>query len=270
MRFPTVAGLLLGLLSLPVTAAFAQNPKQAKPVPCLKPGQRVYEYTEQMPQFPGQQAALSRYFAQAFRVPAVGPASGAGPRRVFINFVIAADGHICNAQVQKGTGDALEAEALRVVASMPNWYPGYQNGEAVAVSYTQSFTVPPTPVAAEVPALPADKVSQPPRFIVVKQSNGVELTLENQLRANSAGLPDGHAPITVPVQFVIDTTGLVSQVKPRSGPGITQRIQQRVEETVYRLRWEPARQQGRKVPVTYQAVVTVYPNYAAPITPAKK
>lgn len=36
----------------------------------------------------------------------------------------------------RGVDPSLDAEALRVVSSMPDWKPGKQDGKAVSVSYT--------------------------------------------------------------------------------------------------------------------------------------
>ena len=50
------------------------------------------------------------------------------------------DGSISNARVVKSVNPDLDAEALRVVNSMPNWNPGKQDGKAVRVKYTVPVT----------------------------------------------------------------------------------------------------------------------------------
>ena len=45
-------------------------------------------------------------------------------------------GRVTNAKVKKGIHPTLDAEALRVVESMPDWSPGIQNGEFVRVMFT--------------------------------------------------------------------------------------------------------------------------------------
>ena len=49
-------------------------------------------------------------------------------------------GSISNARVVKSVNPELDAEALRVVNSMPNWNPGKQDGKAVRVKYTVPVT----------------------------------------------------------------------------------------------------------------------------------
>ena len=55
--------------------------------------------------------------------------------RVFIGFVIEKDGSISNVRNLRGVDSELDAEAMRIVESMPKWKPGMHNGEFVRVSY---------------------------------------------------------------------------------------------------------------------------------------
>jgi protein TonB len=51
--------------------------------------------------------------------------------RVYVRFVVGADGRVSNVKVMKGVSPALDAEALRAVRSMPRWIPGRNNGKPV-------------------------------------------------------------------------------------------------------------------------------------------
>ena len=55
--------------------------------------------------------------------------------RVVVQFIIGADGVVRDAQVVRGVREDLDAEALRVVSSSPQWEPGKQSGKAVPVSF---------------------------------------------------------------------------------------------------------------------------------------
>ena len=46
--------------------------------------------------------------------------------KVTVNFVVDANGNVCNAKVVRGVDDELDAEALRVVSSAPAWVPAKQ------------------------------------------------------------------------------------------------------------------------------------------------
>ena len=53
-----------------------------------------------------------------------------------VQFVVTREGDITDAAVVKGVDPYLDAEALRVIKSMPKWKPGKQRGKEVNVKYT--------------------------------------------------------------------------------------------------------------------------------------
>ncbi len=55
---------------------------------------------------------------------------------VSVNFQILDDGSIGEAKVVRSVHPDLDAEALRVVKSMPKWTPGTVDGKPVAVWFT--------------------------------------------------------------------------------------------------------------------------------------
>jgi protein TonB len=50
--------------------------------------------------------------------------------------VVETDGSVTEVEVVRTLHPALDEEAARVVASMPNWIPGEQNQQPVRVRYT--------------------------------------------------------------------------------------------------------------------------------------
>jgi len=98
-----------------------------------------YLVVEKMPEFAGGQAALLRYLQRNLRYPATALAAQA-EGRVFLSFVIQADGTIADVTILKGLGYGLDEEAQRVVRHMPAWTPGYQSKHAVAVRFTLPIT----------------------------------------------------------------------------------------------------------------------------------
>lgn len=95
----------------------------------------IFMIVEEMPEFPGGQAALQRYLATSVKFPVIAQENGI-QGRVFVQFVINTKGEVTNATVLRGVDPSLDKEALRVVESMPNWKPGKQRNRAVRVSYT--------------------------------------------------------------------------------------------------------------------------------------
>jgi TonB family protein len=55
--------------------------------------------------------------------------------RVYIKMVIEKDGSIGEVKVLQGIGYGCDEEAVRVIKSMPNWKPAYQNGNPVRMYY---------------------------------------------------------------------------------------------------------------------------------------
>ena len=100
---------------------------------------KVYDVVDDMPQFPGGPSKLFEFLARNVRYPAEAEKAGA-VGRVIVSFVVEKDGSISNAKTVKAIHPALDAEALRVINSMPKWTPGKKNGEATRVKYVVPVT----------------------------------------------------------------------------------------------------------------------------------
>ncbi len=89
---------------------------------------------EQMPQFPGGEKEMMKFIYanlkypdEAFKKKITG--------NVYVTFLVSNSGKIKNAEVKKAVHPLLDAEAKRVIGSMPDWKPGTQSGKAVDVNY---------------------------------------------------------------------------------------------------------------------------------------
>lgn len=91
---------------------------------------------EVMPEFPGGVPALMDYLQNNIKYPQMELEAGIGGK-VFVKFVVNADGSISTAEILKGVngGDGLSKEALRVVKAMPKWKPGKQGDNYVPVYF---------------------------------------------------------------------------------------------------------------------------------------
>lgn len=98
-----------------------------------------YVMVEKMPEFAGGMDALARYLRSHLRYPGAALAAQA-EGRVFVSFVVQADGTIADITVPKGLGYGLDEEAQRVVRQMPAWTPGQQSHHAVPVRFTLPIT----------------------------------------------------------------------------------------------------------------------------------
>ena len=100
-----------------------------------KEEQQVFVVVEEMPEFPGGELALRTFIGKAIVYPTVAQENGI-QGKVFVTFVVNKDGSVSNAKIARGVDPSLDAEALRVVATLPKWKPGKQRGVPVRVSYT--------------------------------------------------------------------------------------------------------------------------------------
>lgn len=104
-------------------------------VPYEEPKQEIFTFVEQPPAFPGGDDALQKYLAENLHYPKEA-ADKKIAGTVFVNFVVTTEGYIRDAKpVGPVKGGGLEEEAIRVVAAMPRWKGGKQNGKPVSVQF---------------------------------------------------------------------------------------------------------------------------------------
>jgi protein TonB len=100
---------------------------------------KIFDVVEQMPTFPGGDAALMKYLSDHIKYPVVAEENGI-QGRVICTFVVERDGSITDVKVMKSVDPSLDKEAIRVLKGMPHWIPGKQNGSAVRVKFTVPVT----------------------------------------------------------------------------------------------------------------------------------
>lgn len=108
--------------------------EEKKPEP-PKEDNHVYQTVEQMPQFPGGEAALLKYVAEHIRYPQMAQENNV-QGRVVVQFVVTKTGKVGEVKVVRSKDPDLDKEAIRVVKSLPAFTPGKMNGHAVNVWYT--------------------------------------------------------------------------------------------------------------------------------------
>lgn len=96
---------------------------------------RVFDVVEEQPRYPGGTNALMAYLRDNIKYPAEAAKAGI-QGKVIVQFVVGKDGTVRDVKPIRNISPELDAEAVRVVAAMPKWVPGYQRGEAVNVRYT--------------------------------------------------------------------------------------------------------------------------------------
>jgi TonB family protein len=120
--FPLV---LLAPISSP---AFAQTTPEST-------DDRIYVHVQEPPHFPGGDQAMLKFLSDSLRYPELAKREGI-EGLVVLYFVVNKDGTRTKYANLKPQHEVLNAEAMRLAKSMPNWVAGKQNGENVNVQYT--------------------------------------------------------------------------------------------------------------------------------------
>lgn len=132
-----IVGLLVVvcLISMTAMGAKVSAKTEAGNLKSEKIHGKVYEKVEQMPEFPGGQTELINFLMKSVKYPRESMEKGI-QGKVFVSFVISKKGSVLNTKIERGVDPLLDAEALRVVNSMPKWKPGKEKGKKVAVQFT--------------------------------------------------------------------------------------------------------------------------------------
>lgn len=96
---------------------------------------KVFTTVEQMPQFPGGDTELLKWIYTHIKYPIIAMENNV-QGRVLVQFVVTKDGSVGEVKVVRGVDWDLDKEAVRVVKTLPNFYPGKMNGQEVNVWYT--------------------------------------------------------------------------------------------------------------------------------------
>jgi len=93
---------------------------------------QVYNFVEEMPQFVGGEAAMTKYIAENLKYPPEAMNSFI-TGTVYIRFEVTRTGEVGEIHVFKSVDVLLDNEASRVISSFPNFIPGKQSGVPVNV-----------------------------------------------------------------------------------------------------------------------------------------
>ena len=101
--------------------------------------EQIFYEAEQDPQFPGGLPGLMNFINDNLRYPAYAKANDI-QGRVVVQFVVKKDGSIGQVKVVRKKNPDLDAEAVRVVKTLPKFIPGKMNGKPVNVWFTLPVT----------------------------------------------------------------------------------------------------------------------------------
>lgn len=114
----------------PKPAVTPPPPPEIKIEKKAAPKAQIIEFPDVEAGFPGGAAALNAYIQSNIQYPETSIDMDE-QGKVYLSFVVGADGSISQVKVERGVSPDLDREAKRVVRSMPNWIPGEAGGKKV-------------------------------------------------------------------------------------------------------------------------------------------
>jgi len=94
-----------------------------------------FTIVEDMPSFPGGDAALLKYIAENVKYPPIAKENGI-TGVVYVSYIVDRDGSVKDVKVVRGADPFLDKEAVRVVKTLKGYKPGKQRGKPVPVQFT--------------------------------------------------------------------------------------------------------------------------------------
>ena len=222
----------------------------------------IYQIVDEMPQFPGGEAAMMKFVANNVKYPQEAKDKEIDGR-VFVSFVVEKDGSVSNVKVMRGIGGGCDEEAVRVISAMPKWKPGIKDGKPVRVSYMMPLTFKLSDGQPTKPAQKADgnnpnmKPDKNGVYQIVEempQYPGGEKALMEYIAKNLTypqEARDKGVEGRVFIGMVIEKDGSVSNVKVLRG--ISQECDAEAVRVISSLpKWKPGKMKGEPVQVSYQ------------------
>ena len=126
----TLMSFLLLLLAFSVSCSVSKKTVKTSTIESEEP----YVVVEEMPIFPGGDSALLAYIAQNTHYPEKAKLNKT-EGKVIVRFCVNKTGGVDRISVLKSVNTELDAEANRVVSTLPAFKPGRQGGKDVPVWY---------------------------------------------------------------------------------------------------------------------------------------
>lgn len=228
----------------------------------------IYMAVDQQPEYPDGVKELFHYIAANIQMTPENAERGFRGKTI-TRFVVNKNGALSDFEIVRSCGDTiLDAEAVRVLATMKAWKPAMLKNEIVRAYYTLpvSYNIPPTP-RDSLPAAPAAEqpdaedeqlfvlADQMPEFpggtqaLFAFLSENVkypQIAYENRIQGK------------VIVQFVVNKDGSITDVEVVKSGGDPSLDREAVRVIKSMPKWRPGKQQGKLVRVRYSVPVNFH------------
>jgi len=233
----------------------------------------VFEMVEEMPEYPGGMGELLSFLSNNVRYPVSAQENGVSGR-VVVSFIVEKDGSISNVEVVKAIDPDLDAEAVRVVGSMPKWTPGKNKGEIVSVKFNVPVTFKLSDGQPDTPSSNTSANNQAAQTITPVQIPGTDIFevvedmpeypggmgallnyLGNAIKYPVSAQENGVSGRVV-VTFIVEKDGSFSNIE------VARAIDPALDAEAVRVveampqKWIPGKQGGKAVRVKFNVPVT--------------
>ncbi|MBE3086707.1 MAG: TonB family protein [Bacteroidetes bacterium] len=231
-------------------SALKDNVKVAREVVTDESDQEPFVVVEEMPQFPGGDTELLKYIAENTKYPETAKKNNI-QGRVIIRFCITAKGNVNLVTVIKGVDSELDAEAIRVVSTLPAFKPGRQGGKDVPVWYMVPITF----------TLNGDGPQRPSRYEVIGNDTVYSYTKEmpqfpggndvfQKFKTENVKYPPEVKNLGIEgvvfIRFIIEKNGSVSNAKIMQGASPSLDAEA-IRVTKLMPAWQPGKENGKPV-----------------------
>lgn len=183
------------------------------------------------PNFPGGEGCLDDFIEKNMQYP-LSAKKDSIEGRVFVDFIVNANGKISDVGVLKSVDHRLDEEAVRIVSNMPKWNYGKNNGKPVAMRY----------------AIPIDFIFEDNRFkapLYPGGSEAFEEYMQNEIHYPLDALI-GEIQGTVVVKYIINSKGKVSDVEflETVNPSLAREVKRAL---LGMPKWKPGKKDGQNI-----------------------
>jgi protein TonB len=134
LALPVIILLIVALSSCAAGKKAVNTQTVVKEKPKSPDKEEPFVVVEEMPLFPGGDSTLLAYIRQNTKYPESAKTNKI-QGKVIVRFCVTSEGSVDRISVLKGVNPELDAEASRVVSTLPAFKPGKQGGKQVPVWY---------------------------------------------------------------------------------------------------------------------------------------
>jgi TonB family protein len=230
---------------------FSLSPQTIIEEPSASNDEEPFVVVEEMPMFPGGDSALLNYIVNNTKYPESAKYKGI-QGKVIIRFCVAKDGGVNRISVLKKVSPELDAEAIRVVSTLPAFMPGKQGGKPVPVWYMVPISFALNDKNLPQSGKSSSEYDEAPVF------PGGEPALNKFIYSN-LGYPDSPKRMKIMgkvlINFCINPDGTVGEVSVLKG--VDPELDGEAVRVIRQLpAWKPGKLKGIPVKVCYNLPVS--------------